>query len=113
LYYASLDERRLPVLRGATLDGDDLMRREIIQRLTCEFRLEFETVERRYDVSFGARFAREIADLAALAADGLVTLSKEAVEVTDRGRLLVRTIAMVFDRHLRDAGERAGYSRVI
>ena len=113
LYYASLDERRLPVLRGATLDGDDLMRREIIQRLMCEFRLEFETVERRYDVSFGARFAREIADLAALAADGLVTLSKEAVEVTDRGRLLVRTIAMVFDRHLRDAGERAGYSRVI
>ena len=89
------------------------MRREIIQRLMCEFRLEFETVERRYDVSFGARFAREIADLAALAADGLVTLSKEAVEVTDRGRLLVRTIAMVFDRHLRDAGERAGYSRVI
>ncbi|HEY6827141.1 MAG TPA: hypothetical protein VI259_09790, partial [Gemmatimonadaceae bacterium] len=112
-YYASLDERRLPVLRGATLDEDDLLRRDIIQRVMCEFRIDFAVVERRYRISFADRFALEMADLGRLAADGLVTLSPESLVVTDRGRLLVRTVAMTFDRYLREARERSAYSRVI
>jgi oxygen-independent coproporphyrinogen-3 oxidase len=51
--------------------------------------------------------------LAPLAADGLVTLSPASIDVTPRGRMLVRMVAMVFDRHLREARERAAYSRVI
>jgi oxygen-independent coproporphyrinogen-3 oxidase len=39
-YYTSLDERRLPVMRGIALGPDDLLRREIIQTLMCEFRLD-------------------------------------------------------------------------
>jgi len=112
-YYASLDQRKLPVLRGATLDEDDLLRRDVIQRLMCEFRVDFGAVERRYGISFVDRFAPELADLGRLAADGLVTLSTESVAVTDRGRLLVRTVAMTFDRYLRETRERSGYSRVI
>jgi len=33
--------------------------------------------------------------------------------VTPRGRLLVRNVAMVFDRFLREQQKRASYSRVI
>jgi oxygen-independent coproporphyrinogen-3 oxidase len=33
--------------------------------------------------------------------------------VTPKGRLLVRAIAMLFDRYLREARERASYSKVI
>jgi hypothetical protein len=39
--------------------------------------------------------------------------SDRRLSVTSRGRLLVRTIAMPFDRHLREARERTQYSKVI
>ena len=41
-----------------------------------------------------------------LAGDGLVTVGARGLAVTPRGRLLVRTIAMQFDRHLREAQQR-------
>jgi oxygen-independent coproporphyrinogen-3 oxidase len=37
--------------------------------------------------------------------DGLITLEPEWITVTARGRLLVRRVAVVFDRHL-SRGER-------
>ena len=112
-YYAALDERRLPVLRGVALDTDDVLRRDIIQRLMCEFRLDYRALEAKYGIHFAERFATEVAVLGPLAADGLVALSADGLVVTPRGRMLVRTVAMVFDRHLREARERASYSRVI
>jgi oxygen-independent coproporphyrinogen-3 oxidase len=112
-YYEALDERRLPVMRGIALEEDDLLRREVIQKLMCEFRLDYGALERAHGIRFGERFATELAALAPLAADGLVTLAPDGLEVTLRGRMLVRTVAMLFDRHLREARERATYSRVI
>ena len=112
-YYEALDERRLPVMRGIALEEDDLLRREVIQKLMCEFRLDYGALERAHGIRFGERFATELAALAPLAADGLVTLAPDGLEVTLRGRMLVRTVAILFDRHLREARERATYSRVI
>ncbi|HEX6137282.1 MAG TPA: oxygen-independent coproporphyrinogen III oxidase [Casimicrobiaceae bacterium] len=112
-YYAALDEHRLPVMRGITLDADDLLRRDVIQKLMCEFRLVFAALEARHGIRFAERFVPELAALQPMVADGLVVLSSGGLEVTARGRLLVRNVAMVFDRYLREARERAGYSRVI
>ena len=47
------------------------------------------------------------AALETLAADGLVELLEGGLVVTPRGRLLVRTVAMVFDRYLREQRDRA------
>ena len=58
-------------------------------------------------------FGVELAALEPLVADGLVTIDDDAINVSARGRLLVRNVAMVFDRHLREQRERARYSRVI
>ena len=44
---------------------------------------------------------------------GLVTLDGKSVTVTARGRLLVRTVAMQFDKYLRDASATAKYSKLI
>ena len=112
-YYAALDLRQLPVMRGFALDSDDLLRREIIQKLMCEFRLDYASVERGRGFRFSERFSPELAALAPLAADGLVVLSAGGLEVTPRGRMLVRAVAMAFDRYLRDAREAGGYSRVV
>jgi oxygen-independent coproporphyrinogen-3 oxidase len=112
-YYARLDAQMLPVLRGATLDADDLLRRDVIQRLMCDFALDSDAIEAAYNIQFGEYFGPEVEALRILAADGLVELFPARIQVTRRGRLLVRTVAMVFDRYLREQRERARYSRVI
>jgi oxygen-independent coproporphyrinogen-3 oxidase len=112
-YYARLDGQALPVLRGFELDADDLIRRDVIGRLMCDFELDFAAVEARHGIRFGDYFAADLAALAPLAEDGLADVDATGIKVTPRGRLLVRTVAMQFDRYLREARERARYSRVI
>lgn len=112
-YYAQLDFRRLPVLRGATLDADDLLRRDVIQTLMCDFALDCRSIAAEHKIGFEEYFSAELALLRSMAADGLVELSDRGIRVTSRGRLLVRNVAMVFDRYLREQRERAKYSRVI
>jgi len=112
-YYAALDEGRLPVWRGMELTADDLVRRAVIHSLICNFRLSLEAVEQSWLIDFKRYFADEMQDLQRLAADGLVELQPEWIVVTPKGRLLVRTVCMVFDRYLRAQQRRAAYSRVI
>jgi oxygen-independent coproporphyrinogen-3 oxidase len=112
-YYAELDAGRLPVLRGLELTADDLVRRAVIQGLMCHFRLSIESIELAHLVDFRRYFAVELLQLKKLADDGLVELTPDWIGVTPKGRLLVRAICMLFDRYLREARERASYSKVI
>jgi oxygen-independent coproporphyrinogen-3 oxidase len=112
-YYGALDAGRLPVMRGIELTSDDLVRRAVIQALTCHFRLSIESIELSYLIDFRRYFASELAILRKLAQDGLVELEPEWIVVTPKGRLLVRALCMVFDRYLRERQERAAYSKVI
>ena len=112
-YYAALERGQLPVLRGIQLTQDDLARRAVIQALACQFRLSKESIAIRYLLDFDRYFAPELEDLARLADDGLVEMDDEWITVTPAGRLLVRAVCMVFDKHLRGARERGRYSRVM
>jgi oxygen-independent coproporphyrinogen-3 oxidase len=112
-YYAKLDANELPVMRGVELNADDLLRRNVIQKLMCNFELDFAEVGAECGVPFAEYFAPDLAALKPLAVDGLVELDGRSVRVTPRGRLLVRTVAMQFDRYLREAQAKAQYSKVI
>jgi len=90
-----------------------VIRRDVIQKLMCEFELDFSKVEAKHSIRFRDYFAADLAALAPLAQDGLVELSADRMAVTARGRLLVRIVAMHFDRHLREAQQKAQYSKVI
>jgi oxygen-independent coproporphyrinogen-3 oxidase len=79
----------------------------------CQFRVSIESIELAHLIEFGNYFGPELADLRRLAADGLVEVQPDWIVVTPKGRLLVRAIAMVFDRYLRERAARASYSRVI
>jgi oxygen-independent coproporphyrinogen-3 oxidase len=100
-YYAAIDEHRLPVLRGYTLSRDDEIRRAIIQQLMCQFEVTPSQFGKLWDIDFNDYFAYELKALEPLAADGLLTIAPDHLQITDRGRLLVRTVCMPFDRHLR------------
>ena len=112
-YYARLDANTLPRFRGWQLSADDVLRREVIQALMCDFRISFQCLEDRHAIKFNNYFAIELDALRSLADDGLVDLASDAIVVTPRGRLLIRAVAMVFDRYLREQRERTRYSRVI
>jgi oxygen-independent coproporphyrinogen-3 oxidase len=112
-YYEALDRNELPVLRGIELTADDLLRRSIIQALMCHFSLSTELVQSAHLIDFREYFAEELADLKKMETAGLVKVGDERIDVLPAGRLLVRVIAMVFDRYLRADRERKRYSRVI
>ncbi len=112
-YYQHLDAHALPVLRGVELDADDLVRRDVIQKLMCDFELDYARVLASHGIDCAQAFAPEIAALAPLAADGLVEIAPDAIRVTPRGRMLVRIVAMTFDRYLRVKRDGPQYSRVI
>lgn len=112
-YYAALDQGRLPVMRGYRLNGDDLLRRNIIQDLMCRFSLEFSTYENLFNIDFISYFHEELADLQDLASLGLLRLKPNGLTVTPKGRFLIRNIAMVFDYHLRHKETTAQYSKTV
>jgi len=78
-----------------------------------DFELDFAALGAQYGIAFADYFAPDLAALGPLATDGLVVLTDRDLKVTMRGRLLVRTVAMHFDRYLREAQQKAQYSRVI
>ncbi len=112
-YYDRLDRAELPVLRGIELAADDLLRRAIIQSLICHFELSIESIEIAYLIKFREYFANEWDKLEELQREGLITLEPEWLNVTPRGRLLVRSVATVFDRHLSRIGQRERFSKII
>lgn len=112
-YYARLDNSELAVFRGIELSFDDLIRREIIQALMCHFALDYANFEERFGINFNEYFALELEELRGLAEGGLVEFLTSGLRVTPAGRMLVRVIAMTFDRHLRTTREQQRYSKVI
>jgi oxygen-independent coproporphyrinogen III oxidase len=111
-YYESLDGGRLPLARGCRLTADDRVRRETIMRLMCDLSLDYAGMSRRLGVDFTSYFAKEIASLGDLEADGLLQKLAGGFEVTPLGRLLIRNIAMRFDAHLPPENVRR-YSRTV
>ncbi len=115
---AALDSGRLPIWRGLAASFDDIARADVIQRLMCQGVIDIRAVEARHGIVFDEYFAEACVKLAPLQADGLVTVGPREIKATDRGQLLLRLIAMCFDRYL---GPRAGaasaepprFSRVI
>ena len=112
-YYAAIDEGRLPVMRGYQLNQDDILRRNIIQDLMCRFALDYRVYEDISGTPFDRYFKDELADLEKLADLGLVSLNKQGLTVTPKGRFLIRNIAMVFDYHLRHKETKAKYSQTV
>jgi oxygen-independent coproporphyrinogen III oxidase len=112
-YYDRLDAGQLPVQRGVELTADDLLRRAIIQQLMCHFKIDIPQVEKTNGVVFKHYFAPELAVLADFVNDGLVTQDQDAITVTPKGRLLVRAIAMVFDKYLQQREPTQRFSKII
>jgi oxygen-independent coproporphyrinogen-3 oxidase len=112
-YEALLGTGHLPVKRGIKVDEDDQLRAKIIQSLMCYDELDLQAFSDRNKVDFRSYFAEELRRLAPLEQDGLVEVGDNSIRVTSKGRLLLRSIAMAFDRYLAVEQDSGRYSKAI
>jgi oxygen-independent coproporphyrinogen-3 oxidase len=97
---AAVDAGHRPLWRGLQLDADDLLREDVIQQLMCQGTIDIRPLEARHGILFSEYFRDELARLVPLQGDGLVEVTRNAIQATSRGRLLLRIIAMCFDAYL-------------
>ncbi len=111
-YQDTLAAGQLATQRGVLCSQDDRLRRAVIQQLICHFRLDFDSFEQCNAIDFRGYFKAQWPALQSMHRDGLIRLDDHGIQVLPAGRLLVRSVCMVFDAYL-DFGNRQRFSRVI
>ncbi|CAH6794781.1 coproporphyrinogen III dehydrogenase [Vibrio chagasii] len=112
-YYAQVNDLRHALWKGVALDNDDLLRREVIKQLICNFKLDKTMIESEFAVDFNRYFKEDLELLQTFINDDLVEVDDKEIRVTLRGRLLIRNICMCFDKYLRAKARQQQFSRVI
>jgi len=112
-YETLLEDGHLPIRKGIAVDDDDLLRAQVIQALMCYDKLRFDDFDAVAHIDFRSYFADELAQLAPLASDGLIEVDDDSISIQPKGRLLLRNIAMKFDRYLKDSQHDNRFSRAI
>jgi len=97
---SAIDHGYLPIARGLLLEDDDVLRAQVIQQLMCRGVIDCAQIEARHGIDFDEYFAAALSQLLPLINDGLVERSGHCIVATSRGRLMLRIIAMCFDRYL-------------
>ena len=112
VYQHTLDSCHLATRRGLECHTDDRLRRAVIGQLICHFALDFADIERRFGIVFQDYFADCWPVLRQMSRDGLIQLTDRGIRILPAGRLLVRSVCMVFDAYqVHDNNQR--YSRII
>jgi len=101
-YEAMLESDRLPVAKGLVVDDDDHIRGEVIQELMCYDGVQSDAFDQAYNIDFRDYFSAELERLEPMVDDGLVERDGASIAITPRGRLLVRSVAMAFDRYVNE-----------
>lgn len=90
-YHAAIKEGNFPISRGCTLSADDKIRRKLIERLMCDFMINFADYP-----EIEIPYAR----LETLQQDGLIEMNEDGLHVTQQGKIFVRVVAACFDPYL-------------
>ncbi|MDI1301887.1 MAG: oxygen-independent coproporphyrinogen III oxidase [bacterium] len=98
-YEERIDAGELAVFRGLLCNEDDVIRRAVIQKLICDFRLRFADIEARFALVFRDYFAEAWPALEQMHRDGLITLGDDSIDILPAGRLMARSVCMLFDRY--------------
>lgn len=96
---------KLPIARGVAVTDEDRFRADIIERLMCDFAVDLTAACDRHGRSL-ADLHEALARLHDFREDGLATWDGQMLQVTPRGRMLVRSICALFDAHLAPDAQR-------
>lgn len=101
----AVEAGRLPTARGVALSVDDHVRADVIERLMCDFSVDFGAIA---EGAYGHAEALDDAlpELEQLARDGVVELQGRRVHLTGEGRPFMRLAAAAFDAYLKHGAAR-------
>lgn len=99
-YQRCIKNQRLATQRGYSLSADDRIRAAVIQHIMCSHILNFKDFGRAHHIIFKQYFQRELEQLKPMSDDQLLIITEDKLQITARGRLLLRNIAMIFDAYL-------------
>lgn len=111
-YEAALDQGKLATVKGLRLNKDDLIRRDVIERLMCDMHIDLAAVGKRWHIDASDYFSTAIEQLKTAEQDGLITRHQQVISATPTGRLLIRHLAMAFDARLADQPTKR-YSKIV
>ncbi len=89
----------LPTVKGIALSASDKLRRDIIERLMCELKVDLNAVCAAHSTS-ADNLDAELEKLKPLVDDGICTIDGHVVSVSEIGRPFVRLVASAFDEYL-------------
>lgn len=114
-YQNAIDAGALATERGHHRSADDEVRAFIIEELMCRFRIDDDSLARRFPgLTLRGAFGPELSRTRALSEDGLCTVDEDgAVRVTPLGRFFVRNVASCFDRYFGESGGAGHYSKAV
>ncbi len=101
---------QLPTKRGIALSPDDRLRRDVIEQLMCQGRVNLASIAQRHGADPETLRAAE-PRLQAMADDGVVEWDGSTVAIRPEARPFVRTVAAVFDTYLKP--DQAKHARVV
>ena len=81
------------------MSQDDIIRRDVIQRIRNFSELNYAEIEEAYSIEFGYYFAEELGALTGFVQDGLIEISDSGIRVTELGREFVLFICRQFDAY--------------
>jgi oxygen-independent coproporphyrinogen-3 oxidase len=113
-YEEALDRDELPIFRGVKLSEDDVIRKAVIIELMSNFKLDIARFEKRFGIKFENYFKSELTELQPFQKEELLTLSKESLEVSFTGSMIIRNISMVFDSYMNKyANSKKSFSKTV
>jgi oxygen-independent coproporphyrinogen III oxidase len=99
VYRERILKQQLATARGIALDRDDEIRQAVIEQIMCDARVDWHNTASRFEIEPASYFAESREELAAMMRSGIVKNSADQLVVTSQGRLLLRAVAMVFDKY--------------
>lgn len=95
-YYARLEMNEIPVFKGHHLTPEDLIIRQHILNLMCQFKTSWDETNLYFN-----ELPEILIQLQEMEEEGLVILENNSIAVTEKGRPFIRNICMVFDLRLK------------
>lgn len=112
-YQEKIQRLGLAIAKGCSLSIDDEIRAAVIQKIMCQRHVIFKDFRHQFRINFIAYFGKELIALQDLVSDGLLVMDEYGFEVTEQGVLMLRNIAMVFDRYLTSDEQVLKFSKVL
>ena len=101
----AVNDGRLPIHRGLVLSADDLLRRDVIEKLMCDMAVDLERLAHHHGVD-PALFLDDLDRLQSLTNDNLVQIEGWKVIIPQHARLAMRSVASAFDAYLMEGQNR-------